>query len=143
MFKEFKCNTCAIIFFIPKWQPDRKFCSIKCYAKSRRKPPPKFNCLHCGKEFFDNKRMKHRKYCSRACIKKKDINTWKPSYSCVRKRLEIRGHIKNCERCGYAKFPEILGVHHKDENRKNNSLENLIVLCPNCHSLEHRKHIVH
>ena len=41
-----------------------------------------------------------------------------------------------CERCGYNKL-EILHVHHKDKNRNNNSLENLELICPNCHYEEH------
>ena len=28
-----------------------------------------------------------------------------------------------------------LELHHKDGNRYNNDLENLEILCPNCHSL--------
>jgi 5-methylcytosine-specific restriction endonuclease McrA len=54
-----------------------------------------------------------------------------------------RNMISKCERCGYSEHPEILGVHHKDRNRHNNDLSNLEVLCPTCHSLEHRKHIAH
>ena len=59
-----------------------------------------------------------------------------------RKYMKIRGMIKVCERCGYDDEPRILGVHHKDRNPKNNTLENIEVLCPNCHSLEHMKHTV-
>jgi len=54
-----------------------------------------------------------------------------------------REMIKSCERCGYDAVPKILGVHHKDRNRNNNEIFNLEVLCPNCHSLEHNKHIAH
>jgi predicted HNH restriction endonuclease len=50
--------------------------------------------------------------------------------------------IKICNRYGYNSEPKILGVHHKDRNRHNNDISNLEVLCPNCHSLEHLKHIV-
>jgi 5-methylcytosine-specific restriction endonuclease McrA len=32
-------------------------------------------------------------------------------------------------------------VHHRDRNPHNNAFENLEVLCPTCHSLEHLKHI--
>lgn len=53
-----------------------------------------------------------------------------------------RGLINQCNRCSYNETPKILGVHHKDHDRTNNLLENLEVLCPNCHSLEHMKHIV-
>jgi 5-methylcytosine-specific restriction endonuclease McrA len=48
-----------------------------------------------------------------------------------------------CNRCGYNSEPRILGVHHIDRNRMNNEISNLEVLCPNCHSLEHLKHINH
>jgi HNH endonuclease len=142
MNEDVKCNFCNIFFSAPTFQK-RKFCSNKCYSSSKIRQPPKFNCLHCGKEFFDNKRNKNRRYCSRACIQKRDIQTWKPSYSCIRKRFEIRGKITACEKCGYSEHPEILGIHHLDENRKNNSLDNLIVVCANCHSLFHKKHIIH
>ena len=48
--------------------------------------------------------------------------------------LEQRG--KCCERCGFTKF-QILQVHHKDRNRKNNDFQNLELICPNCHYEEH------
>ena len=38
-----------------------------------------------------------------------------------------------CSVCNYNEDVSILEVHHIDENRKNNKLENLIILCPNCH----------
>lgn len=43
---------------------------------------------------------------------------------------------KKCEKCGLEKW---LGedipveIHHKDGNKLNNTLDNLEVLCPNCH----------
>jgi predicted HNH restriction endonuclease len=30
-------------------------------------------------------------------------------------------------------------IHHKDRDRDNNAMENLAVLCPNCHAIEHMK----
>jgi 5-methylcytosine-specific restriction endonuclease McrA len=48
--------------------------------------------------------------------------------------LESRG--KFCERCGYDTY-EILQVHHKDRDRNNSDLENLELICPNCHCKEH------
>jgi predicted HNH restriction endonuclease len=33
------------------------------------------------------------------------------------------------------KKPIPLELHHKDGNRYNNSLNNLMLLCPNCHAL--------
>lgn len=43
---------------------------------------------------------------------------------------------KECERCEF-NIPEILQVHHKDRDRNNNTLENLELICPNCHCKEH------
>jgi len=42
-----------------------------------------------------------------------------------------------CECCGIINWqnkPITLQLHHKDGNSNNNALENLEILCPNCHS---------
>lgn len=42
-----------------------------------------------------------------------------------------------CEICGITEWQNkriTLELHHIDGNRKNNSVENLLILCPNCHS---------
>ena len=41
---------------------------------------------------------------------------------------------KRCEHCPTS---EQLGLHHKDENRENNSPENLQTLCAKCHTKWH------
>ena len=49
--------------------------------------------------------------------------------------VKLRGH--KCECCGLTEWlnkPITLEVHHKDGDRTNNSLDNLELLCPNCHS---------
>ena len=40
-----------------------------------------------------------------------------------------------CEKCGSS---ETIEVHHIDRNRKNNKIENLLLLCKSCHSKEHK-----
>ena len=102
----------------------------------------KFKCHHCSNSFFDSPSRK-RKYCSKACVNKSSKLTFKPSFTTVRKAMLSRSLINKCNRCGYDEEPLILGVHHQDRNRNNNHLSNLEVLCPNCHSLEHLKHISH
>lgn len=52
-----------------------------------------------------------------------------------RKLAEVRG--LKCERCGFDAYPNIVQVHHVDRNRKHNVAENLMLLCPNCHEIEH------
>jgi len=99
-------------------------------------------CHHCHKEFFDSPSVK-RKFCSVACNSKTRKETFKPSFTTVRKAMIARGLLIKCERCDFDEFPQILGVHHKDRNRNNNDMSNLEVLCPNCHSMEHMKHTPH
>lgn len=51
----------------------------------------------------------------------------------------IKANLKEnrCEKCGISEWqgnPIVCQLHHIDGNSLNNSLENLIMLCPNCHS---------
>ena len=59
----------------------------------------------------------------------------KNSSSSARVLIKLRGH--RCEVCGLTTWlekPITLHIHHLDGNRINNELENLQLLCPNCHS---------
>lgn len=41
-------------------------------------------------------------------------------------------------KCQVCSFDVVVQVHHIDENRQNNNLSNLVLLCPNCHfSIHH------
>lgn len=42
-----------------------------------------------------------------------------------------------CQRCGKAQGDRALDVHHIDENRENNDVENLITFCHSCHMITH------
>jgi hypothetical protein len=120
-----------------------KYCSHACYnVAQRNKGKTIFTCQHCHKEFIGHA-CHNRKYCSKKCVQKESHLTFVPSFTTVRKAMLTRSLINSCNRCGYNSEPRILGVHHKDRDRNNNELSNLEVLCPNCHSLEHLKHISH
>lgn len=46
-----------------------------------------------------------------------------------------------CEKCGIHEWNNekiVLDLHHINLNNLDNRIENLILLCPNCHSLEHK-----
>ena len=64
--------------------------------------------------------------------------TSRPSHKreTIRKNLiDIRGH--RCEQCGLTEWldkPISLELHHIDGDSRNNNMENLQLLCPNCHS---------
>lgn len=63
-----------------------------------------------------------------------------PSYQSfkLKKRLLAEGIKQNvCEICGisiWQEKPINMELHHIDGDRTNHRLENLILLCPNCHS---------
>lgn len=61
--------------------------------------------------------------------------------SCTLKQKLIRDGLKEnkCELCGAVEWLGItlpLELHHKDGNHFNNQLDNLQILCPNCHSVQ-------
>ena len=61
------------------------------------------------------------------------------SSSVLRHKLIMEGYKEEkCEKCGLDKWfdePLSLELHHIDGNHYNNKLDNLQILCPNCHSL--------
>ena len=107
------------------------------------------NCLNCNNAIKDR-----NKYCNNKCQKeyeyKQYIGDWKKGkVSGIRGEYQISMHIKNylfgkynnkCARCGWSEVNQFthiipLEVEHIDGNYRNNKEENLIILCPNCHSL--------
>ena len=114
------------------------FCSSVCYGLACRKEKP---CVVCGKLMLSSL---HKKTCSRGCSNrhregiKYKINSPHDkvkSQNALKVQL-LRARGKNCERCGYNKL-EILQVHHKNRDRGNSDLDNLELICPNCHYEEH------
>lgn len=137
-----KCAICnGSIYRRPSEIKARKgkvFCSMACFGKSCRKERP---CVVCGKPILAGL---HKKTCSRSCA---NINRVGVKYKIGSPRDEVKSQQalklrliskrgKECERCGYDKY-EILQIHHKDRDRKNNDLNNLELICPNCHFEEH------
>lgn len=106
-------------------------------------------CINCEKQI-----PKRNKYCSIKCQKeyeyKQYIEKWKNGKeNGVRGDYQTSMYIKDyllkkynnkCARCGWSKMNEYtktipLEIEHIDGNYRNNREENLILLCPNCHSL--------
>jgi 5-methylcytosine-specific restriction endonuclease McrA len=114
------------------------FCSMKCYGIHCRKEIP---CLACGKLILAGL---NKKTCSRSCanIQRTGIKykIGRPRDKAVTFRIIKLRLLKErggyCERCNYSKY-EVLQVHHKNRKRTNNNIENLEIICPNCHYEEH------
>lgn len=106
-------------------------------------------CLNCHKCI-----NKKNKFCSIKCQKEYEyaryIDRWKRNEETgLRGEYQISMYIKTylfrkyhnkCARCGWGEINPYnqnipLEVEHIDGNYKNNREENLILLCPNCHSL--------
>ena len=114
------------------------FCSLSCNGVRNRKYT---KCIVCGEKILASK---NEKTCSRVCSNKsrKGIryNIGRPldkvytAQTLKIKLLQIRG--KKCERCGY-QSENILQVHHLNKNHSDNRIENLQIICPNCHCEEH------
>lgn len=160
------CQECKLFFNAIASEVKRgnsKYCSRKCssIAVARKQKErydqiniPNVKCAYCHIMFYKNETKKKVSlsglhFC---CRKHKDlaqrigsgIDEIKPNHyknndnpKEYRKFFKLRNKITECKRCGYNKHPKILQIHHIDRNRKNNTMENLIVLCPNCHEEEH------
>ena len=93
--------------------------------------------INRNKLFSENALNTHKK----VKISLEDIfNGKNPKYQTYKllRRLVDEGYKEmKCEICGITNWlgnPLSLQLHHKDGNRENNSLDNLQILCPNCHS---------
>lgn len=119
------------------------YCSKECQRLSKF-TGEELICSQCGKTFYRNKSRidrSKRTFCSNSCsanfYNKYKIKTNGKSVAHYRKKaLSIPENV-SCYFCGYS-ILEILEVHHKDGNRENNLIENLIPLCPTHHKELHR-----
>lgn len=99
-------------------------------------------CPICSIEFETKKNHKKEKFtCSRACANKhfrsgSNSPNYKHGNNSHRSVIKKANLLTHCHRCNYNKLP-VLQIHHKDRNRFNNAIDNLLVLCPTCHEEEH------
>lgn len=116
------------------------FCSSSCSNKRFKKPD--IICPVCEK-IID--RARHVKICSRECsnvhrsgIKYKQGRPNDKSFKFRKLKSKLLETQNKCNRCTFD-FIEILEVHHKIErcNGGTDNIDNLELLCPNCHSIHH------
>ena len=128
-----------------------KFCSRKCCFDYRRIHPflkpklPNRTCAFCGLTFYRAK-LQSKSGLTFCCREHKDlaqrhggIKEIQPAHYQGKsyRDLALRTLPLCCNRCSYDTHQAALVVHHKDYDRSNNLLENLEILCANCHAIEH------
>ena len=119
------------------------FCSSSCsalYYANKKKESTKQKCLNC-----DNFVKKHHRtvmFCSYKCVnsyeRKEQIKAGTASAKVIKSYLlEHYGNICMDPECiwDFSIRPINVELEHKDGNSEHNTLENCILLCPNCHSL--------
>ena len=142
------CLECSKIFCIPISQPNKKFCSQSCSAKFNNKKKIKnklyWYCKNCGKEHNKSNKGKNN-YCNNKCqgefewIEKiKEIKNGECSHPLTIKKYLKESYGNKCSECGISNEWNgkllSLQLDHIDGNSDNNLLDNLRLLCPNCHS---------
>lgn len=144
---EVQCDVCNTIFVRYKRHLNTHSCSVGC-RKIIQEKALKVLCANCGKILSKSpsrlRKSKSEKYfCNLKCRKDGQRHIpelygtdFKFSGNSYRSHaLSIYGKV--CQLCGFNKNESALEVHHKDKNRNNNTITNLIVLCANCHKIIH------
>jgi hypothetical protein len=153
------CLFCSKEFSPPQRDVNRgfgKFCSRSCGSRGARRKPRKtieLFCTFCKNIFVRPINKVHNTksglyFCSRICknsaqsLKGGCKEIWPSHYGTGKifygyRRVAFSYYPHKCNRCGYFEIEEILRVHHIDRNRKNGDINNLEILCPNCHEIEH------
>lgn len=124
-----------------------RYCSRECGYNGRRAQLVPLTCATCSVSFLRPKgklqSARHKTYfCSRKCkdegqriggvkaIQPPHYGNGEKNY---RDQFTRAGGVLKCVRCGYDEFEAGIDVHHKDEDKTNNFIENLTPLCANCH----------
>ena len=111
---------------------NKQFCSVQCSNKSRRKDGWGI-CAYCGNEIPPT-----RSHCNVVCRQLNRYRKMREKKLSPTKDFLIYERTNTCEECGLSEWqdqPIPLELHHRDGNRANNKLNNLVLLCPNCHAL--------
>ncbi len=104
-------------------------------------------CAYCGKTFIQPLSKSNKNNMYFCCRQHKDLAQRIESgekFSLIRPnhygngktnyRLKaLTEYPHKCAICGWDEDVDILQVHHIDEDRTNNDINNLIILCPTCH----------
>jgi len=141
------CDNCGNQFLREnKYLKRRKkyYCNRQCMSEGFKRGKTR-SCKHCDKAFYAIRahiNQGHAIFCSRSCSGKyknqnkgKNSSLYKDGSSYYR-QAAFAHYSRCCRVCGYDTEP-VLQVHHIDEDRSNNELDNLVILCPTHHKEAH------
>jgi len=148
---EVQCKICRKRFFVKQWHINRgwgRFCTMTC--KNEDQKTGKFiKCEVCNKKTWKKpsvlRQSKSGKFfCGKTCQ-----TVWRNKYYSGPKHAQWKNGIASYRRilqannkpvvCALCKESDIrvLQAHHRNKNRNDNTLRNLVWLCINCHRLVH------
>jgi 5-methylcytosine-specific restriction endonuclease McrA len=140
------CLECGASFSVPPSQVRRgggKFCSIGCGTRYRNKTDnpawrpevrEKISKNHADVSGKNNPMYGMRGFLAPSFIDGR--NSFKGE---TYRRIALANLPHKCALCGETDLRR-LDVHHKDGNRKNNSIDNLVFLCKKCHITKAHKY---
>jgi transposase-like protein len=136
--KKFKDNLSVILNMIERNEPKVSICRLLMVKQDTlNKYLKKYGLEYNGNQNRKGKpHLESRKNYKEYTENGKYINTSRLRQILIEQEVKE----KKCESCGLEEWmgkPIPLELHHIDENRFNNRLENLKILCSNCHMQEH------
>jgi transcription elongation factor Elf1 len=129
--KTFNCIICQreVISKAPRLL----YCSSACQEKARpESQKTQFTCKFCGNIFKRRASNNMGLYCSRECSGLDMIDKTPNPY----KTIAFLHYPAKCNICEIDDLHTLV-VHHKNHNETDNRVENLQILCANCHLKHH------
>lgn len=162
------CKNCGKEFF-KEWRKSKKakgrallYCSFKCSRVRELSEDAKNSISLKIKEAWEegvfakilhthNFTDEDRKKASKATTEKQNkinenyikLGLYEKLGNKIRRKILLKEVNYTCEVCHNDKWlskPIWLEVHHKDDDNKNNKRDNLLIVCPNCHSVIDEKY---
>lgn len=151
------CKQCKKRFHAkPSWikYGNAKYCSSTCQYRGRKNGKT-IQCYLCKKKSYKPagqllKSKSGKFFCGKSCQtrwRNQEFSgtrhgNWKGGQHIEYRIILLKQKVRQiCALCS-CRDKRVLCVHHIDQNRKNNRVDNLVWLCYNCHHLVHRHGVV-